>query len=446
MAAFNFPNSPSTNDTHSENNVTWKWDGTMWNRVSDVGTTLTQLNVTGVSTFAGAVNIAGVLTYEDVKNVDSVGIITARTGLSVTAGDVVIPDSIIHSGDTNTKIRFPAADTITAETAGSEKLRITSTGIINIGAASASGHLAVSYGQVGVFGGMYYNGSAWVRTATSGRASAGMYVNTGGHIAFITAPETSGTSATISEKLRITSGGNLLVGTTTDDQRFRVYNGNGATGYKTALFDSNSTHGTRVVIANSNNTSGRGLGIMVGGQYVGTDKASFGWFNSDNTYVSANLMTIQSDGKVGINSTSPNRQLSIHSNGGQLDLHDTDGTTVGYYINGGVGQIFCRGNSGSTAGSFELWTHPAGGSVTKRLVVTSTGNLEPSSDNTYNFGSLTKRWANLYTADINLSNEGSKNDVDGTWGQYTIQEGQDDLFLINNRSGKKYKFNLTEVS
>ena len=48
--------------------------------------------------------------------------------------------------------------------------------------------------------------------------------------------------------------------------------------------------------------------------------------------------------------------------------------------------------------------------------------------------------------DLQLSNEGSKNDVDGTWGNYTIQEGESDLFLINKRNGKKYKFNLTEVS
>ena len=127
MAAFNFPNSPSTNDLHTENNVTWKWDGTMWNRVSDVGTTLTQLNVTGVSTFAGNVHVGGVLTYEDVKNVDSVGIITARTGLSVTAGDVVIPDTIVHAGDTNTKIRFPAADTFSVETAGLQNFKVNGT-------------------------------------------------------------------------------------------------------------------------------------------------------------------------------------------------------------------------------------------------------------------------------------------------------------------------------
>ena len=73
----------------------------------------------------------------------------------------------------------------------------------------------------------------------------------------------------------------------------------------------------------------------------------------------------------------------------------------------------------------------------------------PSSDS-YSLGSSSYRWGNLYTSDISLSNESKKdeggNDVDGTWGDYTIQEGESDLFLINNRSGKKYKFNLTEVS
>ena len=37
MAAFNFPNSPSTNDTHTENSVTWKWNGTVWKRQGVAG-------------------------------------------------------------------------------------------------------------------------------------------------------------------------------------------------------------------------------------------------------------------------------------------------------------------------------------------------------------------------------------------------------------------------
>ena len=67
-------------------------------------------------------------------------------------------------------------------------------------------------------------------------------------------------------------------------------------------------------------------------------------------------------------------------------------------------------------------------------------------NNGLDLGSSSKRWRNIYTQDLQLSNEGKTNDVDGTWGDYTIQEGESDLFLINNRSGKKYKFNLTEVS
>ena len=82
----------------------------------------------------------------------------------------------------------------------------------------------------------------------------------------------------------------------------------------------------------------------------------------------------------------------------------------------------------------------------KRLSVTQTGHTVPGADNTYNLGSPGLRWANIYSADLHCSNKGSKNDVDGTWGDYTIQEGESDLFLINNRSGKKYKFNLTEVN
>ena len=94
-------------------------------------------NTSGISTLAalnvtGNVSIAGTLTYEDVTNVDSVGIITARSTIDA-QGDISIVDKIIHTGDTNTSIRFPADDTISLETAGSERLRVASTGNVSIG-------------------------------------------------------------------------------------------------------------------------------------------------------------------------------------------------------------------------------------------------------------------------------------------------------------------------
>ena len=84
----------------------------------------------------------------------------------------------------------------------------------------------------------------------------------------------------------------------------------------------------------------------------------------------------------------------------------------------------------------------SGGTLTGTL---NSQHILPSADDTYNLGSASKRWANIYTNDLRLSNQGKSNDVDGTWGSYIIQEGESDLFLINNRNGKKYKFNLTEV-
>ena len=88
------------------------------------------LTTTGDITVGGNLGVGGTLTYEDVTNIDSVGLITARSGINISSGSLTIPDSIIHSGDTNTKIRFPEADAVTIETNGSERLRIDTNGNI----------------------------------------------------------------------------------------------------------------------------------------------------------------------------------------------------------------------------------------------------------------------------------------------------------------------------
>ena len=75
--------------------------------------------------------------------------------------------------------------------------------------------------------------------------------------------------------------------------------------------------------------------------------------------------------------------------------------------------------------------------------------MYPNADNTYDLGATGTRWRNLYVNDLQLSNEAKKdtggNDVDGTWGDWTLQEGDENIFMLNNRTGKKYKINLTEV-
>ena len=68
------------------------------------------LNVTGVTTFAGDVSIGGTLTYEDVTNVDSIGIVTARTGLVSPYADI---DDFV---DVGSNIQLGNAGVITATT------------------------------------------------------------------------------------------------------------------------------------------------------------------------------------------------------------------------------------------------------------------------------------------------------------------------------------------
>lgn len=82
--------------------------------------------------------------------------------------------------------------------------------------------------------------------------------------------------------------------------------------------------------------------------------------------------------------------------------------------------------------------------------LTATGigsSLVPTAASTYDLGSTTAAWRHVYTSDLHLSNEKheSGNVVDGTRGNWTIQEGEEVLYIINNKNGKRYKFNLEEV-
>ena len=84
----------------------------------------------GSATFSGNVSIGGTLTYEDVTNIDSVGIVTARSGIKVTAGGVDAVGIITASTGIN------AASNLILNTGGSERLRIGSSGQIGLAGAN----------------------------------------------------------------------------------------------------------------------------------------------------------------------------------------------------------------------------------------------------------------------------------------------------------------------
>jgi hypothetical protein len=135
--------------------------------------------------------------------------------------------------------------------------------------------------------------------------------------------------------------------------------------------------------------------------------------------------------------------LSSHVSGsststGSFGRVETDNLTVGG-SQGSDGQVL------TSTGTGVAWEAAAGGSSFDATAIAS--HVLPSvTDGSYDLGSATYYWGNVYTGDLNLSNaRGDGNEVDGTSGSWTIQEGDENLFLINRETGKKFKFKLEEI-
>ena len=202
------------------------------------------------------------------------------------------------------------------------------------------------------------------------------------------------------------------------------YRGDGtfATVTAPAITTINSASNNRIVTSDGGTTVTAESGITFDGTtFASTGLATFNGGSTNGGNDATVYITATTDNDWGLtvnklNGSATNYGIQIKAGGS---------ASHAFYIVGGGAEKFRIGG----AGNIEKCSH-----------------IYPSANNTYDLGSSSVRWRNIYTNDLNLSNEGSKNEVDGTWGDFTIQEGESDLFLINKRNGKKYKFNLTEVS
>jgi len=122
MAAFNFPNSPSTNDTHTENSVTWKWDGTVWKRQGVAGAQGAQghQGVQGAQGHQGHQGVQGAQGHQGVQGAQGhQGVQGAGTGTA----------DKIFEGNTKAEVVDSGSDGhFKIETEGAERFRLESTG------------------------------------------------------------------------------------------------------------------------------------------------------------------------------------------------------------------------------------------------------------------------------------------------------------------------------
>ena len=178
-------------------------------------------------------------------------------------------------------------------------------------------------------------------------------------------------------------------------------------------------------------------------------------------YVGANVYrgAVTSDGILSMTGAANSRAIEINpgSNAGSIVL-DRNGYITsmirasdgGSNVGGGSGGG-SRLHLAKNAINFQTFPYVSnvGDSVTytTRASIDTSGHFVPGANNSYDLGSTSLGWRNIYTNDLNLSNmEGNENDVDGTQGSWTIQEGKDDLYIINRLNGKKFRIKMEEIS
>ena len=205
------------------------------------------------------------------------------------------------------------------------------------------------------------------------------------------------------------------------------------------------------------------------GDQVDAVRGGIGFDTSANAlllrgYNNNTRMTIDSSGRVGINDETPAYQLDVDGTGRFTGDLSVNSTIITDYIRNDNGNFLAleggdSWNLGTNASGEYVWLAAEGGIMIVSSDANSTvwanrnqvrlsptggidnalkvyGHIYPSSTNAKDLGSSSLRWRNIYTQDLHLSNG---------IGDYTVVEGEEDLYLTNNLTGKAFKFALIEV-
>ena len=389
------------------------------------------IDVTGNATVSGNLSVGGVLTYEDVTNVDSVGIVTARTGVFIPDDNTLkfgntsaSPDLTIEHVSSGTYNRLHASSGYMQYRASAHFLNDEASSINFIRCENKGVKLA-------------YNGSTKLSTETGGVNITGVctatsFVGNGANLTAVNA-------ATV---------GSIAAGSFLRGDASSIFNCNGynfsfdfdTIGRDSIQFTQGGSLRFQLVHSNNGNDidiikHGSAADIKIAGARILTtaDEGTGNGLDADTVdgIQGTNIVTLT--GTQTINGTK-----NFNCSGYDVQLSYDNSRTLVSILRSTTEKVRLY----TDADTVLVETFNSG------VIRWKTG-LVPNADDTYDLGATGTRWRNLYVNDLQLSNESKKdkggNDVDGTWGDWTLQEGDENIFMLNNRTGKKYKINLMEV-
>jgi len=282
--------------------------------------------------------------------------------------------------------------------------------------------------------------------------------------------------STSSESMRIKDDGRLLIGTDTSSVYYNStsqYAGDVVVDMNIAnnvtdlvLINSNNSFGSTVDFA-TNNSAGNPIrhgliGAVPDSTTAGSESGHL-IFSTKNTTDNniVERMRIVSSGNVGIGTSSPSAMLHLRSGVSYqphilLENNVSSAGDAGITFADSVENYAYRLGTDDSGNGLVI-THKSGidpvhGVDNEFFRMTTSGNISIAGNftpttATQDLGSTTYPWQNIYTQDMHLSNESrdTGNEIDGTKGNWTIQEGAEDLYIINNKSGKRFRFKLEEL-
>jgi hypothetical protein len=302
------------------------------------------------------------------------------TGVATFSAGTVSAPAITTTGDTNTGIFFPAADTIAFTEGGVESVRIDSSGNVGLGVTPSAWSTANSIKALQIPSGAlwnfstnylylgqnyYWNGSNRIYINTDGASE--YQQNAGTHIWFTAPSGTAGTTATLSERMRIDSSGNVGIGTSSPSTvgglavvKYVTLSGINVSGSFSDGINTTFQIGHSGSATTSLNTNGNNLTFGTG---------------------STERMRIDSSGNVGIGLSNPTYRLQVAPGtySDQLAVFNEAGT---WTSNGGVVIADYYNNttliggikiSAATTTSGFITFHTGG--TTERMRIDSSGNL-----------------------------------------------------------------------
>ena len=291
---------------------------------------------------------------------------TMTGALGIIAGSAATP-SVFFSGDTNTGIYSPGADTLAFVEGGTEAMRIDSSGRVGIGTAGAGVKLEV-------FGASNANE---IRSS-DGTIISQWYQDTNGYGVFGTVsnhPQVFRTNS--AERIRIAADGKVGIGTSSPGAKLDIVVP--ADGY-TSLANTFAVSGP--------NSTGLYVGTHYDGSGGGCDLVARGYSSTlgDFRFVSANgsyaspveRLRIDSSGRVGIGTSSPTENLTIYDVTSRLAVTGPSGGSailLGNQNSGGVNNpaVIFAANGELYFGGGSSWS--GGGTLDYNMFISDSGNV-----------------------------------------------------------------------